>query len=77
MPRPLWPGAAEPARVLYKITGFYGLPYWYTRQVTILGLGPIWQSDNAAALVGASAGNDEGRPCERPPGSRSAGVRGF
>ena len=23
--------------------------YWYTWQVTILGLGPIWQSDNAAA----------------------------
>jgi acyl-CoA dehydrogenase len=32
-----------------EITGFYGLPYWYTWQVTILGLGPIWQSDNAAA----------------------------
>src|SRR5947208_11476550 len=32
-----------------EITGFYGLPYWYTWQVTILGLGPIWQSANAAA----------------------------
>src|SRR3954467_2008896 len=32
-----------------EITGFYGLPYWYTWQVTILGLGPIWQSGNAAA----------------------------
>src|SRR6185436_14747776 len=32
-----------------EITGFYGLAYWYTWQVTILGLGPIWQSDNAAA----------------------------
>jgi acyl-CoA dehydrogenase len=32
-----------------EITGFYGLPYWYTWQVSILGLGPIWQSDNAAA----------------------------
>src|SRR3954471_12470898 len=32
-----------------EITGFYGLPYWYTWQVTILGLGPIWQSDNAGA----------------------------
>jgi acyl-CoA dehydrogenase len=32
-----------------EIAGFYGLAYWYTWQVTILGLGPIWQSDNAAA----------------------------
>jgi alkylation response protein AidB-like acyl-CoA dehydrogenase len=32
-----------------EITGFYGLVYWYTWQVTILGLGPIWQSENAAA----------------------------
>ena len=32
-----------------EITGFYGLAYWYTWQVTILGLGPIWQSQNAAA----------------------------
>jgi acyl-CoA dehydrogenase len=32
-----------------EITGFYGLPYWYTWQVTILGLGPIWQSDNEFA----------------------------
>ena len=27
-----------------EITAFYGLVYWYTWQVTILGLGPIWQS---------------------------------
>ncbi len=32
-----------------EILGFYGLPYWYTWQVTILGLGPIWMSDNKAA----------------------------
>jgi acyl-CoA dehydrogenase len=32
-----------------EIAGFYGLAYWYTWQVTILGLGPIWQSDNQAA----------------------------
>ncbi len=32
-----------------EITGFYGLAYWYTWQVTILGLGPIWQSENASA----------------------------
>lgn len=29
-----------------EILGFYGLPYWYTWQVSILGLGPIWMSDN-------------------------------
>jgi len=29
-----------------EILGFYGLAYWYTWQVTILGLGPIWISDN-------------------------------
>ncbi len=32
--------------VLNEILGFYGLAYWYTWQVTILGLGPIWMSDN-------------------------------
>jgi acyl-CoA dehydrogenase len=32
-----------------EITGFYGLAYWYTWQVTILGLGPIWQSENTSA----------------------------
>jgi acyl-CoA dehydrogenase len=37
-----------------EITGFYGLAYWYTWQVTILGLGPIWQSDNAAARARAA-----------------------
>jgi len=31
-----------------EILGFYGLAYWYTWQVTILGLGPIWISDNEA-----------------------------
>lgn len=31
-----------------EISAFYGLQYWYTWQVSILGLGPIWQSDNAA-----------------------------
>jgi acyl-CoA dehydrogenase len=29
-----------------EILGFYGLAYWYTWQVTILGLGPIWMSAN-------------------------------
>jgi acyl-CoA dehydrogenase len=34
---------------LSEIFGFYGLSYWYAEQVTILGLGPIWQSDNIKA----------------------------
>ena len=31
-----------------EILGFYGLPYWYTWQVSVLGLGPIWMSGNEA-----------------------------
>jgi len=31
-----------------EILGFYGLAYWYTWQVSILGLGPIWMSENEA-----------------------------
>jgi hypothetical protein len=31
-----------------EILAFYGLCYWYTWQVSILGLGPIWQSENEA-----------------------------
>ncbi len=33
---------------LNEVLGFYGLPYWYTWQVSILGLGPIWMSGNEA-----------------------------
>ena len=29
-----------------EILAFYGLCYWYTWQVSILGLGPIWMSNN-------------------------------
>ena len=29
-----------------EILGFYGLAYWYTWQVSVLGLGPIWMSQN-------------------------------
>ncbi len=43
-----------------EITAFYGLAYWYTWQVSILGLGPIWQSDNAAARARAAALLDDG-----------------
>jgi acyl-CoA dehydrogenase len=31
-----------------EILAFYGLHYWYTWQVSILGLGPIWMSGNEA-----------------------------
>jgi len=34
---------------LNEVLGFYGLPYWYTWQVSILGLGPIWMSGNEDA----------------------------
>ena len=29
-----------------EILAFYGLAYWYTWQVSILGLGPVWMSAN-------------------------------
>ncbi|MBI2212948.1 MAG: acyl-CoA dehydrogenase [Acidobacteria bacterium] len=29
-----------------EVLGFYGLCYWYTWQVSILGLGPLWMSKN-------------------------------
>ncbi|MER5553747.1 acyl-CoA dehydrogenase family protein [Streptomyces sp. NPDC002793] len=45
---------------LNEIFGFYGLDYWYAWQVTILGLGPVWQSDNAAARSRAAQLLSEG-----------------
>ncbi|MCB5169700.1 acyl-CoA/acyl-ACP dehydrogenase [Streptomyces bambusae] len=39
---------------LNEILGFYGLDYWYAWQVTILGLGPVWQSENADARARAA-----------------------
>ncbi|MEH0975276.1 acyl-CoA dehydrogenase family protein [Micromonospora sp. CPCC 205546] len=55
-------GAGDPAKrwdtarnaALSEILGFYGLGYWYAWQVTVLGLGPVWQSDNAAARARAA-----------------------
>ncbi|WP_040865336.1 acyl-CoA dehydrogenase family protein [Nocardia exalbida] len=55
-------GAGDPdkrwdtARVaaLSEILGFYGFNYWYPWQVTVLGLGPVWQSDNDAARARAA-----------------------
>ncbi len=45
---------------LNEIFGFYGLCYWYTWQVSILGLGPIWMSDNKALKDKAAAALQEG-----------------
>ncbi|MEU0531510.1 acyl-CoA dehydrogenase [Amycolatopsis tolypomycina] len=52
----------DTARVaaLSEILGFYGLNYWYPWQVTILGLGPVWQSGNAQARERAAAALDAG-----------------
>jgi acyl-CoA dehydrogenase len=47
-----WDGARNAA--LSEILGFYGLTYWYTEQVTILGLGPVWQSENKDAKLKAA-----------------------
>ena len=38
-----------------ELTGFYGLAYWYTWQVTILGLGPLWMSPNEAIKAQTAA----------------------
>src|SRR5690349_1352002 len=54
-------GAGDPAKrwdtarnaALSEILGFYGLGYWYTWQVTVLGLGPVWQSANQAVRAHA------------------------
>ena len=43
-----------------EVSAFYGLAYWYTWQVTILGLGPIFQSANEAARARAARLLDEG-----------------
>ncbi len=37
-----------------EILAFYGLHYWYTWQVSILGLGPIWMSSNEQAKRNAA-----------------------
>jgi acyl-CoA dehydrogenase len=43
-----------------EILGFYGLSYWYTWQVSILGLGPIWMSRNEPLKRRAAKLLDEG-----------------
>jgi len=43
-----------------EILGFYGLQYWYTWQVSVLGLGPIWMSGNAEVRKRASRALEDG-----------------
>ncbi len=43
-----------------EVLGFHGLNYWYPWQVTILGLGPVWQSDNDVARKRAAVALDSG-----------------
>ncbi len=43
-----------------EILGFYGLAYWYTWQVSILGLGPIWMGKNEALKEKAAQHLEDG-----------------
>ncbi len=43
-----------------EILAFYGLAYWYTWQVSILGLGPIWMSENEVLKAKAARLLQEG-----------------
>lgn len=43
-----------------EVLGFYGLCYWYTYQVSSLGLGPIWMTKNQKVRDRAAAALDEG-----------------
>jgi alkylation response protein AidB-like acyl-CoA dehydrogenase len=53
---PVGDGRWDTARIneLNEILGFYSLDHWYTWQVSVLGLGPVWTSGNQEArrLVG-------------------------
>ena len=55
-----------------EILAFYGLAYWYTWQVSILGLGPIWMSPNedAKRKAASTAARRRGL-CARPLGART------
>ena len=43
-----------------EVLGFFGLCYWYTYQVSVLGIGPIWMSHNQALQAKAKALLDDG-----------------
>ena len=38
-----------------EIVGFYGITYWYTFQVSMLGLGPVWMGSNEEVKQRAAA----------------------
>ena len=44
-----------------EITSFYGLTYWYTFQVTMLGLGPIFLGENETVKHRTAKFLEEGR----------------
>lgn len=44
-----------------EITGFYGITYWYTFQVSMLGLGPIFNGDNEGVKQRAAKLLKEGK----------------
>ncbi|MEO2166830.1 MAG: acyl-CoA dehydrogenase, partial [bacterium] len=43
-----------------EILAFYGLQYWYTWQVSVLGLGPIWMSGNVELRKRAAQALEDG-----------------
>jgi alkylation response protein AidB-like acyl-CoA dehydrogenase len=45
---------------LNEILGFYSLAHWYAWQVSVLGLGPVWLSDNDEARKRVAGLLDEG-----------------
>ncbi|BBX01987.1 acyl-CoA dehydrogenase [Mycolicibacterium moriokaense] len=67
-----WDAARNAA--LSEILGFYGLTYWYTEQVTILGLGPIWQSENKDAKLRAADDLENGEVMAFGLSERSRGA---
>ncbi|GAA0420651.1 acyl-CoA dehydrogenase [Actinoplanes capillaceus] len=59
---------------LSEVLGFYGLDYWYTWQVTVLGLGPVWQSANEVQRKRAAELLDEGHVMAFALSERSHGA---
>lgn len=43
-----------------EILGFYGLQYWYTWQVSVLGLGPLWMTENRELRKRAAQALEDG-----------------
>ena len=49
-----------------EIIAFYGLGYWYTWQVSILGLGPIWMAGADGFMIIALRGFPDPAAAESP-----------